>query len=111
MKRILDTVFSFSFFYTLGDLFNNRNCIYLFSVSFIVQHPFLKVSPFCYEHVRCHEILMGKVKKSKFSRHDGVSLADQVLQDDKVKPTGRTKSREVEEKDDEVTYIGVISLL
>lgn len=54
---------------------------------------------------------MGKVKKSKFSRHDGVSLADQVLQDDKVKPTGRTKSREVEEKDDEVTYFDVISLL
>ena len=43
------------------------------------------------------------MKKSKASRPGGVSLADQVLEDGRVRPTGRVKSREVEEKDDEVS--------
>jgi len=46
---------------------------------------------------------MGKMKKSKASRPGGVSLADQVLEDGRVRPTGRVKSREIEEKDDEVS--------
>lgn len=46
---------------------------------------------------------MGKVKKSRMSRHEGVSLADQVLDDSTVKPTGRVKNREKEVKDDEVS--------
>ncbi|WAR16694.1 BYST-like protein [Mya arenaria] len=44
---------------------------------------------------------MGKMKKTKTTRQAGVSLADQVLEDGVVKPTGRLKSREKTEKDDE----------
>jgi len=51
---------------------------------------------------------MGKIRKSKMTRNTGVSLADQVLEDRTVNPTGRMKSREREEKDDEVCKIWLV---
>ncbi|XP_060600528.1 bystin-like isoform X2 [Ruditapes philippinarum] len=44
---------------------------------------------------------MGKVKKAKMTRPGGLSLADQVLDDNNVKQSSRTKIRRKEEKDDE----------
>ena len=53
---------------------------------------------------------MGKVKRSKGSRLESekakrqTPLAKQILEDDSVRPTGRTKQRERNEDDEEVLH-------
>ena len=56
------------------------------------------------------ESKMGKVKRSKGSKLElektkrQTPLAKQILEDDSVRPTGRTKQRQRNEDDEEVSY-------